>query len=83
MKLIQKIQTLQFKLLPAFKSLSPLSLVGLRDALPPKIAILTIKMALKRSVKIHKEIRKTYFFKCILWETATHQFQVCLFVENK
>lgn len=62
----------------------PLSVVGLGPLLPSVFSVLKIKMGQKKW-RVSRLIIKSedlISFKSILWETATHQCQLCLLLEN-
>ena len=62
----------------------PLSVVGLGPLLPSAFSVLKIKMGQKKW-RVSRLIIKSedlISFKSILWETATHQCQLCLLLES-
>ena len=62
----------------------PLPLVGLRHLLPSAFSVLKIKIGQKKW-RVWRLIIKSedlISFKSILWETATHQCQLCLLLES-
>ena len=62
----------------------PLSVVGLGSLLPSAFSVLKIKMGQKKW-RVSRLIIKSedlISFKSILWETATHQCQLCLLLES-
>ena len=64
--------------------LKPLSVVGLGPLLPSAFSVLKIKMGQKKW-RVSRLIIKSedlISFKSILWETATHQCQLCLLLES-
>ena len=62
----------------------PILLVGLGPLLPSAFSVLKIKMGQKKW-RVSRLIIKSedlISFKSILWETATHQCQLCLLLES-
>ena len=62
----------------------PLSVVGLGPLLPSAFSVLKIKMGQKkwRVSRLTIKSEDLISFKSILWETATHQCQLCLLLES-
>jgi len=54
---------------------------GAGPLLPSVVSVLKIKMG-QKSVKLIIKSEHLISFKSILWETATHQCQLCLLLES-